>query len=84
MTTASQPTAEWMHRVQVKQYMTPHEDRASVCLAMNQIADVLEDNPLFENFFGLTLFRDNLSLAEANDLLDDFYDYCDTHDIWVE
>lgn len=73
-----------MHRVRVKQFMTPHEDRASVCLAMNQIADVLEDNPLFEHFFGLSLFRDNLSLAEANDLLDDFYDFCDTHDIWVE
>jgi len=30
------------------------------------------------------VFRDRLTLAEANDLLDDFYDYCDAHEIWVE
>lgn len=64
--------------------MTANEDSGSIALSMNQIADVLEEHPLFENFFALTLFRDRLTLAEANDLLDDFYDFCDTHDIWVE
>jgi len=83
-TIAHQPTAEWAHRVQVKQFMTAHEDSGSIALSMNQIADALEGHPLFEDFFGLTLLRDRLTLAEANDLLDDFYDYCDAHDIWVE
>jgi len=81
---APQPTAEWAHRVQVKQFMTANEDSGSIALSMNQIADALEEHRLFANFFGLTLFRDRLTLAEANDLLDDFYDYCDAHDIWVE
>ncbi len=82
-TIAPQPTDEWAHRVQVKQFMTAHEDSGSIALSMNQIADALEEHPLFENF-ELTVFRDRLTLAEANDLLDDFYDYCDAHEIWVE
>jgi len=82
-TIAPQPTDEWAHRVQVKQFMTAHEDSGSIALSMNQIADALEEHPLFENF-ELPVFRDRLTLAEANDLLDDFYDYCDAHEIWVE
>lgn len=84
MATSSQPTAEWKYRVRVKQFMSIYEDRASVSLSMNQIADALEDNPLFEDFYALTLFRDTVCLQEANDLLDEFYDFCDARDIWVE
>jgi hypothetical protein len=44
-TIAPQPTDEWAHRVQVKQFMTAHEDSGSIALSMNQIADALEEHP---------------------------------------
>lgn len=73
----------WQHQVRLKHLMTLSADWQSVSKTMSQIAAVLSANPLFDAFPAQREFWREGDLDRANDLLDQLYDFCDEHRIWV-
>lgn len=84
----------WQHNVKIRHLLTEKEDWQSIQDSMNAIADVLEKDkwfrafrPVIKEFRNIPKenneFRFN-PVDYANDLLDDFWNYCDENEIWVE
>ncbi len=79
----------WDHKVKIKHLFTEKEDHKSVKESMKAIADVLKENPCF-NEFDLSLFRKIprgnsffRSVDCANKLLERLYDFADLKRIWI-
>ena len=80
----------WRHRVKVTHLFTKNEDWESVQKSMNDVADVLKNEPCFV-FFSIDRFRkipkgdDFFSPVEyANKLINRMYDFADRYSIWIE
>jgi hypothetical protein len=72
------------HRVQLKHLLTEDVSPGTILRSMGQLSDLIQSNPLFDDFEERDAFRDQDDFRHANWLLDRLYDYCDLHGIWVE
>ncbi len=78
-----EPVSIWKHELKVKHLFTTQEDAFSVGSSMIRIGEALEGSGLFVEFKGLARFFEEDDIEVANVLLDDLYDYCDAHGIWL-
>lgn len=76
--------ANWKHKVQFKHLLTEDKSPEAILKAMNGMADILEKNPIFNDFSEHYDFRGIDELACANELIESLYDYCDFERIWLE
>ena len=74
----------WEHRIDVERFLTMEESPEAVRESMDNIYRVLKSHPCFNDFEMLDLFREEDDLEEANDLLNEMYDYADANLIWIE
>lgn len=74
---------KWKHELRITHLFTENEDKESILKSMNSIANVIELKSYLDDFDNQFSFRDVDNLEEANDLINELYDYCDTNGIWV-
>jgi len=74
----------WKRTLRITHLFTKSEDPKDIKESMNKVADVIEKFRPLENFDAVNDFRDCSDLDEANDLINQLYDYCDSNLIWVE
>lgn len=82
----------WRHTVKgVTEAMTPNSDSESVKKSMNAIVAILETpehQNHFQEFFnsldsGVEEFKNCDNIHDANNLINELYDYCDNRRIWI-
>ena len=82
--------ANWVHKVKIKHLLTEKDDWQSVQDSMNQIADVLENDPCFicfdtQSFRNIPKGDEFFGPADyANKLINRMYDFADERRIWIE
>ena len=74
----------WKHTLKITHLFTEKEDTESIRESMNKIADVIENKDFLEDFDYVWDFRGEDNLEEANNLINELYDYCDENKIWIE
>lgn len=75
----------WNHRIfGLRDWLTEKEDPESVRKAMTGIYNLLKSKPFMQAFEYLEDLPHCEDIREANQILEDFWDYCDDNRIWVD
>ena len=74
---------DWKYSLRITHLFTEKEDKESIKKSMNDVADIIEKMPYLIDFDRQFDFREVEDIDEANELIDELYDYCDSNKIWV-